>query len=527
MVLAACSGSLDVTATGSNATGSNATGSNATGSAPDTPVTEAVDPAPATSTTGPTPMPPADGTGAGRGIVWIEVSPGVEEATFEVPLDHDDPDGEQIELYLARHLADDPAARIGTLFVNPGGPGFGASDLALQADFVYGSALLDAFDIIGIDPRGTGRSGPTIDCVDDLDPFFSIETGPDDAGEDAELQDAASAFVQGCLERSGDVFEHITTVASATDVDLVRRALGEPTASWFGWSYGTALGATWATLFPDTVRAVVLDGAIDPTVGRVDGLVRQAAGFDAALARFLADCSADPSCAFHSGGDAERAFVDLLEQVETTQIPTAGGRPALNQGIFEMGVVQAMYDDAQWSTLADALADAADGDGSGLLALHDRYFGRRADGSYGDELEAYFAIVCADDPAPAAPRGAAIEEAIAVRSDFSRAAPGIGTMIAYEVLICASFADAGVAGVSGDTTLEIDGNGRTTLVVGNTGDPATPFDGSRRMADALEGATFVAVEANQHTAYGLNDCIDRAIDDFLVDLAIPGPGLTC
>ena len=299
LVLIACSDSIDVTATGSYSAGTT-TASSVDADTTGTTGTTGPDTTGTPETTG-----PDDEGDPGPSLVWTEVEPGVQESTFEVPLDHDDPDGEQIELYLARHLAADPAARIGTLFVNPGGPGFGASDLALQADFIYGASLLDAFDIIGIDPRGTGRSGPTIDCIDDHDPFFSIETGPDDAAEDASLQDTASRFVQGCLERSGDVFAHVTTIASATDVDLVRRALGEATVSWFGWSYGTALGATWATLFPDTVRAVVLDGAVDPTVGRVGGLLQQAAGFGDALERFLADCSADASCAFHNDGDAD------------------------------------------------------------------------------------------------------------------------------------------------------------------------------------------------------------------------------
>ena len=524
LALAACSDSLVVSPTGSTtnspeisapgATATTVTTSTATAS---TATTTSVTPAQ------PTPAQPVESET--QRIDWVELEPGIEEASFGVPIDHDDPDGEQIELYLVRHLAADPSARIGTLFVNPGGPGFGASDLALQADFIYGAALLDAFDIIGIDPRGTGRSGPTVDCVDDYDPYFSIETGPDDATEDAALQAIASDFAQRCIERSGDVFAHITTVASATDVDLVRQALGEETVSWFGWSYGTELGATWATLFPETVRAAVLDGAVDPTVGRVDELVQQAAGFDSALTAFLADCSADTSCAFHNGGDAEGAFLDLLVAVETTRIPTLDGRPPLNQGIFETGVIEAMYDDSSWPSLAEALTDAADGDGAAMIGLNDRYYGRRSDGSYGDELEAYFAIVCADDPAAPAPAGAAVDEAVAVRRDFYLTAPRISTAIAYEVLICASLA---AAGSGGGTPLDVTGEGAGPIVVvGNTGDPATPFEGSRRMADTLDDAIFVAVEANRHTAYGLNACIDRTIDEFLVDLELPDRGLTC
>ncbi len=466
-------------------------------------------------------------------VEWSELEFGVDEATLAVPLDHDDPDGEQIELYMVRHRATDPDTRIGVLFVNPGGPGYGASDLAAQAEFIYDPPLLESFDIIGIDPRGTGLSEPAVDCVDDYDPYFGIETGPDDAGEDGALREAAAEFTAGCVERSSELLQHLTTVDTARDFDLVRQALGEETVSYFGWSYGTQLGATWATLFPDTVRAAVLDGAVDPTVGRIDGLVQQAAGFDAALNSFLADCSADPTCAFHNDGDAEGAFLDLLVQLETTALATTPGRPALTQGVFEVGVAQAMYADVTWPQLAEALADAATGDGAGVLALYDAYFGRLPDGTYGDELEAYFAITCADDPAPGG--AAAIDEAVARRADFFIASPRIGTTAAYEVLICASF-PAGANGNENDgfendgfenDGFEITGDGAGPIVVvGNTGDPATPFEGSRTMAETLDQGVFVAVEADQHTAYGLNSCIDDAIDNYLVDLVVP-EGLRC
>ncbi len=483
-------------------------------STPETTIDSSPDEAPTTTAASTAP----EGT-----VEWSELEAGVDEARVSVPLDHDDPVGAQIELYMVRHRAADPTARIGVLFVNPGGPGYGGSDLAAQAEFIYDQPLLDSFDIIGIDPRGTGLSEPGVDCVDDYDPYFGVETGPDTTREDTTLREVTAEFAGGCVERSGEMLQHLTTVDTARDFDLVRQALGEDTVSYFGWSYGTQLGATWATLFPDTVRAAVLDGAVDPSVGRVDGLVQQSAGFDASLSTFLADCSADPTCAFNSDGDAEGAFLDLLTQIETTRVPTIAGRPDLNQGVFEVGVAQALYSDSFWPQLAQALADATTGDGAGMLALYDSYFGRLPDGTYGDELEAYFAITCADDPAPAG--AAAIDDAIARRADFFVSSPRLGTTAAYEVLICASF-PAGATG-DGDDGFEINGIGAGPIVVvGNTGDPATPFEGSRTMAETLEEGVFVEVEADQHTAYGLNSCIDDAIDTYLVDLVVPD-GLRC
>ncbi|MFN8022185.1 MAG: alpha/beta hydrolase [Acidimicrobiales bacterium] len=456
-------------------------------------------------------------------VEWTEVDTGIDEARIAVPLDYADPTGDQIEIYVVRHRALKPDKRLGVLFVNPGGPGYGGSDLAAQADFIYGKALLDSFDIIGFDPRGTGLSEPHIDCVDDYDPYFGVETGPDDAAEDAALQAEAAEFTAGCAERSGDLLQHVTTVEAATDMDTIRQALNEDQVSYFGWSYGTQLGATWATLFPDTVRAAVLDGAVDPTVGRIDGLVFQATGFDASLSTFLADCSSDTTCAFHNDGDAEGAFLDLLSTIETTAIPTAVGRPDLNQGVFELAVAQALYSDSLWPQLAQALADAQAGDGAGVLELYDEYYGRNPDGSYGDELEAYFAITCADDPSVGGKAG--ITEAVDARADFYVASPRIGTSAAYEVLICASFPAGSLGDGDGDFQITGDGAG-PIVVVGNTGDPATPFEGSKRMAEALEEGVFVEVEADQHTAYGLNACINNAIDQYLVKLTVP-EGVTC
>ncbi|MGI9052489.1 MAG: alpha/beta hydrolase [Ilumatobacteraceae bacterium] len=447
---------------------------------------------------------------------WDRVGVGpVEEGILDVPLDYDDPDGDQISLYVVRRRA--PAAtRIGSLLVNPGGPGFGGSFLAEIAQNVYGEELLASFDIIGWDPRGTEESEPFIDCVDAYDPYFGIETGPDDPEAEAQLQEAARQFAAGCAERSGDALNHISTVDAARDMDAIRAALNEDEISYFGASYGTRLGATWATLFPETVRAAVLDAALDPTTGRVQGLIDQAAGFRRTLSLFLADCAANPTCSFHNGGDPEGAFAALVASLEQNPIPTAEGRPPLVDGVFEVGVAEALYAESQWPQLAESLAAAQRGDGTGLLALYDQYYVRQPDGTYGNNLEAYFAITCADDPAVGG-----VETAVAQRPQFV-AASTVGYTQAYELVVCASLPGQPVE------PFEITGAGAgPIMVVGNTGDPATPYEGSRLMAETLEDGFFVSVEAATHGAYGLNDCIDSAIETYLVDLTIPEGELTC
>ena len=199
---------------------------------------------------GPTPRPRSGGRRSAT------TTPGVEIGSIEVPIDYDDPAAGTFDLYIARHLATDPDARIGSLFVNPGGPGLGASDFAIYAEQVYSDDLLAHFDIVGFDPRGTGLSTPAIDCIDDYDRFYAeADITPDDDAERQLLVDQAKGSSSRCVERSGDIVQHIGTNDVARDLDTIRAALGEETTSYFGFSYGSELGATWATMFPDTVRA--------------------------------------------------------------------------------------------------------------------------------------------------------------------------------------------------------------------------------------------------------------------------------
>jgi len=491
-----------------------------TDSAPDT-APDTTDSTPDTEPDTTDSAPPTTEDPTAEAFQWDRVGVGpIEEGFLDVPLDYDDPDGEQISLYVVRHRALDPENRIGALLVNPGGPGYGGSFLASAAADIYGQALLDNFDIIGWDPRGTGESEPAIDCVDDYDAVLGVETGPDDPAGETALREAAATFAAGCEERSGEILDHMETANAARDMDAIREALQEEQISYFGWSYGTALGSTWVTMFPETVRAAVLDGAVNPITGRVKGLVDQTAGFDSTLSTFLADCSAKAECPFNNGGDAEGAFDALIASLETNPIPTAEGRPPLVDGVFELGVAQALYAESLWPQLAEALAAAQNGDGTGILALYDQYYGRGPDGTYGNELEAYFVITCADDPPVTGPDGG-VDGAVAARAEFD-AVSRIPYTQAYELVICASMPEFETEQV------EITGAGAgPVMVVGNTGDPATPYEGSKVMAETLEEGFFVSVEANTHTAYGISACADQAIEAYLLEPAAPDEDIVC
>lgn len=448
---------------------------------------------------------------------WTECGPGLECAYMDVPLDYSDTNSDTISIFMTRHLALDRSERIGTLLVNPGGPGFGGSYLAERAENIFSTDLLERFDIVGFDPRGTGRSEPAIDCIDDYDDYFAGgDITPDTEAERQEIIDTSERFTEICFEKNGDVLPHVGTNNVARDMDMIRRSLGEDEISYFGFSYGSELGSVWATMFPETVRAAVLDGATDPEADSLDGSLQQSKGFEQSISTFLARCSDDRSCAFHNDGDAEGAFDELMARMDENPIPTSPGRPDLTRGMALTAVAQAMYTSSRWDELAIALDDARSGDGAGLLELFDAYFQRRPDGSYGNELEAFLNILCADDPTRTT-----IEAADAEAARFTEIAPRFrpGTTGDYTCVFWPEAIDPRIA---------ITGAGAGPIVViGTTGDSATPLEGTRNMARVLEDGRLIVVTAEQHTGYTSDACAQRTADAYLIDLVVPDEETNC
>jgi pimeloyl-ACP methyl ester carboxylesterase len=440
----------------------------------------------------------------------------VQCGTLEVPYDYNNPSAGTFTLYVKLRPATNPSLRIGSMMVNPGGPGFGGSSLADDADYYFSSDLTDHFDIIAWDPRGTGKSTPAVDCVDDYDQYFGLDSPPDTPEEKQALIDASQAFNDECMANSGEILPYISTQASATDMNSIRQALGEDKISYFGFSYGSELGATWATMFPQTVRAAVLDGAVDPQATSAEEGMAQAKGFEGQLATFLATCSKNTTCEFYNGGKSEAAFDTLLLDLDATPLVVSAERTPVTQGVAFTAVAQAMYSDYYWPQLEKALADAQQGDGAGLLKMYDDYYQRKDDGSYGNELEAFLAISCLDDPGATSIK--AVDEAV---PSFVIAAPRLGANFGYGYS-CALWPvkPAVKVGVTGKGAGPI-------LVIGTTGDPATPLASTRKMAAELEQGILLIVEANQHTGYGANECINTAVDSYLIDLTVPVSETTC
>jgi pimeloyl-ACP methyl ester carboxylesterase len=467
--------------------------------------------APTASSTGK----PSDASGA---IEWFQLQPGLEEGWVEVPIDYTNPDAGTFRIYVKRRLADEPSARVGSLLVNTGGPGFGATDFTTYADQLLTDEVTDSFDIVGFDPRGTGRSEPAIDCIDDYDHFYAgFDITPDDDAERQQLVDLAEEFADACASGNADIIQFVGTNNAARDIDSIRQALGEEEVSYVGFSYGGQLGAAWATLFPHTVRAAVFDGADDPNADELENAVRQATSFEAVLSTYLSECSAEPSCQFHNDGDAEGAFDELMLELDARPIPSVEGRPDITRSVALTAVAQAMYDESAWFDLSAALSSAQRGDGAALLRLYDDYYGHNGDGTWGNELEAFQTIICMDDD-----ERLSVDEDDATAPMFTEVAPRFYPPKTIGSYFCTFFP------ASTDPMIEITGAGAGPIVLcGTTGNASTPVEGTRAMSEALEDGRMIVVDAVGSGCWGASECADQLMTDYLVDLEVPPAETDC
>ncbi|WP_185994451.1 alpha/beta hydrolase [Nocardioides campestrisoli] len=437
---------------------------------------------------------------------------------LEAPLDYEDPDGKTIDLALLKVPAEAPDQRVGSLVVNPGGPGAPGTEYAAQAALAFRPPLLDHFDVVGFDPRGTGRSNP-IDCVSDaeVDELRASDPDPDGAAELAESEEDSARFFEGCREKSGDLVDHVSTVEAAKDMDILRAALGQDELDYLGASYGTQLGATYAELFPDRVGFMVLDGAVDVSLDERQASLDQARGFETALRAYVQNCVDGGDCYLGDSLDEGLASIkEFLDEVDQKPIP-AGDRE-LRAGDAFYALAAPLYNREYWRLLDQALKSGMEGDGRQLMMLADLYSSRGPDGYTDNSSEAIRVINCLDDPT-----SIPVEEVPAEFEAFEKASPTLGRIFAWALTGCEDF--------DGRTTepLEIDGAGAPPiLVTGTTRDPATPYKWAEALADQLESGVLLTRDGDGHTAYNRgNECVDETIESFLVDGKVPDGDVTC
>lgn len=454
--------------------------------------------------------------GAAPTITWRSCTGG-ECGTLAVPLDPAEPQGRSIRLALFRAEATSTKARKGVLLINPGGPGASGIDATRYLSSVLPRRVRRAFDLVGWDPRGTGAS-TAIDCGRRLDYLFAPDTAPDDAAERTALERASARFARTCAQRSGALLDHVSSQDTVGDMDRIRIALGERRISFLGYSYGTLLGSLYASRYPTRVRAMVLDGAVDPTVPPEASLIQQAQGFDAGLARFFAWCDGRRTCGF-GDGDSASAYGRLRDRIDASPIRADGRRFGPTQ--MDLGVGSFLYSgEAGYRTLAEGLAALSDDDPAIILAASDDYVGRRDSGRYDPSWGAFVAISCLDGPRLGTPSDleAVSARAAAAAPEFGASSVGLGTP-------CATWPTDPVFPVAAP----IRAPGAPPLVViGTRNDPVTPLIWAEGLAAQLGVGRLVVAPGAQHTGYPQgDDCLDPIVEDYLVALRVPPAGAAC
>lgn len=465
----------------------------------------------------------------GQKLAWRDCGiPGFQCATMKAPLDYARPGAGDIRLAVARKKATGPGKRLGSLLVNPGGPGGSAVGYLQQyAGVGYPAEVRARYDMVAVDPRGVARSEP-VECLDgrEMDAYTQTDATPDDQRERGELVDAYKDFAESCGSRSAKLLRHVSTVEAARDMDILRAVLGDRRLSYVGASYGTFLGATYAGLFPDRVGRLVLDGAMDPSLPARRLNLDQTAGFETAFQSFAKDCVRHPDCPLGAKGAKPARVGENLKaffrKLDARPIPTGDpdGRK-LGEALATTGVIAAMYDESTWEQLREALTSAIkENDGAGLLVLSDSYYERDAEGRYANLMAANAAVNCLDLPAAfATPEQ--VEKAL---PSFEKASPVFGEGLAWASLNCAYWP---VAPTGEPHRIEAEG-AAPIVVVGTTRDPATPYRWARSLAGQLASGRLLTYQGDGHTAYGRGSaCIDSTINAYLLRGTPPAKQKRC
>jgi pimeloyl-ACP methyl ester carboxylesterase len=449
-------------------------------------------------------------------LTWRSCHDGLQCTTLLVPLDYTKPAGRRLHIAVIRERASGTSQ--GSLIVNPGGPGASGVDFVVQAASVF-NQLTTHFDLVSFDPRGVGASDP-IRCLTSaqLDAYVNLVPNPTTpAQRRADIQ-ASRHFADACYRKNGSYLEHVGTKDQARDMDILRAALGDAKLTYYGASYGTYLGAKYAELYPTHIRAMVLDGALNPAESSTAANRVQATGFETDLRDFLAFCVRSGHCPFGSTSAAATQGLDRMIARVTAHPLRVGSRIVGAGELFE-GLAAGLYSTNDWPQLQSVLGAAQSGNGSGVLIFADSLTGRNADGTYNNLIESNMAINCIDRPSP---RSVSVYERDAVK--FARVAPHFGAAIEYGSLPCAFWR---VPPVEPAHAVSAPG-APPILVIGTTRDPATPFVWAKALASQLSSGVLLTHDGDGHTAYiDHNPCVDAVVANYVFNLKPPKPGTVC
>lgn len=462
-------------------------------------------------------------TGSASSTGWAACEEGysipnttVECSTIKVPANWDKPDGDTLDLALVRTKATAQQDRIGSLVINPGGPGGSGVDFAVYLAKTLPQEILSRFDIVGFDPRGVARSSP-VECVSDgeKDAINGYTPDPIEQGAFDGLVALQKTAMDACYAKYGDSLANFASVQAARDMDAVRTAVGDDKLTYLGFSYGTLLGSIYAQQNGQNLRAAVLDGAVDPGESDVTSSEGQAAAFEKAFDAFGAWCKANAdTCGL--GDDPRQYVMNLLASVDARPPSGADGRVATSGWVLT-AVVAALYDEEAWPYLASALTKTSSGDPSLMFELSDNYVGRSKTGTYDNSSDAFSAVTCSDDA-----NAETVDQVRAYQGEWRAKYPMFGAPLALTLLQCAVWRAPRTPFPTGASS-----GGPTIVVVGTVGDPATPYANAAKLAAQLGNAGVLTWEGEGHTAYPKTACIAAAVNGYLLELTTPPAGTVC
>ena len=459
---------------------------------------------------------------------WQECNGNFQCATLEVPIDYSDTTLGQFDIAVIRYRDPGQHDRIGSLVINPGGPGVSGIEYARNAQYILSPDVLERYDIVGFDPRGIGASTP-IHCLSDAeqDAVLASDPKPDNDAEYTQALSDTQGFIDKCVAKTANL-AHFSTADAARDMELLRQALGDKKLNYMGISYGTYLGTLYAQEFPQNVGRFVLDGAIDLTISSDQQSLIQAIAFDQALAHFIADCAQQKNCPLPANA-TPAFFTDLFTKVAVNPLTITNGQSKrlITEGLVVTGTASALYDDASgWPQLRTAITQALQGDGSGFAKLADAYNGRKTDGTYSNnQNDANIIINCLDWQESRS--NDAIRAAV---RNFVKAAPVFGPYVAYSSITCNLLSEAiGRTQRSTDqNTVQIKKTATPILIIGTTQDPATPYAWAKGLANYIAGSRLITLKGEGHTGYGRGSaCVDDAVDAYLLTGTAPTKNLIC
>jgi pimeloyl-ACP methyl ester carboxylesterase len=456
-------------------------------------------------------------------LAWGRCYEDFQCATLDVPIDYSDLTVGTFEISVLRYLAADQEKRIGSLIVNPGGPGSSGVTYAYNAEYIFSPDITDRYDIVGFDPRGVADSAP-IRCLSDseIDANYEADGKPDSAAELAETIAETEKYMQKCLDKN-EYLTSYSTANAARDMDLLRAALGDTKLNYMGKSYGTFMGTLYAQLFPNNIGRVVLDGAVDPSISQYEQVLTQAVSFDNSLIDFLKECSIKKNCALPNNVDQARAsIIALLETVAKKPIPLQnpdGDKRQVTESLLLLGMAAAFYDNEEgWPALRTAFKEIKLGYGDEILKLADQYSGRLEDGTYrSNDFDSGTIIDCLDFS-----DNRTVDDLTNDAKKITKLAPVFGSYLGYAGLTCKYLSAPTPVAISSITT------NAPVMIIGTTRDPATPYQWAVGLQKIITNSQLLTLVGEGHTGHNRgNACIDDAVDNYYLKGVLPAKNLRC